>query len=442
MNSTTTLNDEHLDEITEKAVRVIDRNYLLNVYSKELGIKHDDIFNKAKALSDVISQVEKAGVRQYGVPIESKPGPRVVMEFFGKKRNMIMFASNDYLNLSTDKRVHKKIQKTLGEYGVGAGSSRIGTGYSYLHKELEEQLADSFGKEAAIVFPTGYDAIASPAVTLLTPNDRIVIDSSSHACIIDSSVASRATLRYFSHNDPNRLEETLSKAQGKVKDGGILVVIEGAYSMDGDIARLPEIISICKKYQARLLVDEAHSIGVHGEHGHGICEHFNLQKEVDMIGGTFSKSLGAIGGFIASDRAVIDYMNYISRKIIFSAALPPILAAGISEALRIMQTDKSLREKLWENVKYLAKGLRQIGAVLLGEETASLPILIGKDSIMFRFTRDLIQNNIFTFPIVYPSVPKDKSIFRIALQTNHTKKDLEYTIQVLETLLKKYEIIP
>ena len=173
MSLNTVLDEESLDKITEKAVRVIDRNYLINVYSKELGIKHDDIFNKARALSDVISQVEKAGVIQYGVPVESKPGPRVIMEFFGEKKDMIMFASNDYLNLSTDKRVHKRIQKTLEQYGVGAGSSRIGTGYSYLHKELEEQIAGSFKKEAAIVFPTGYDAIACPALTLLTPTTAL-----------------------------------------------------------------------------------------------------------------------------------------------------------------------------------------------------------------------------------------------------------------------------
>ena len=288
---TQTLDDKYLDEITEKAIQVIDRNYLLNTYCKENSVDHRDIFNKARVLSEVVHDIEKAGVRQYGVPIESKPGPRVLMEFFGEKREMIMFASNDYLNLSTDGRIHKAIHKALEEYGVGAGSSRVGAGYSCLHKELEEQIADSFGKEAAIVFPTGYDAIASPALTLLTKDDRVIIDSSSHACIIDSSYSSGATVRFFSHNDPDRLEETLKKAEAKLKitGGGILVVIEGAYSMDGDIACLPEIIPLCEKYKARLLVDEAHSIGVHGAQGHGVCERFSLQKNVDMIGGTLQQ---------------------------------------------------------------------------------------------------------------------------------------------------------
>ena len=427
--------------MTEKGIRVIDRNYLLNVYSKELSLDHRDIFNKAKALSDVVREVTHSGVLQYGVPVESRPGPRVIMEFFGEKKEMIMFASNDYLNLSTDSRVHGAIETTLKEYGVGAGSSRVGTGYSYLHKKLEEKLADSFGKEAAIVFPTGYDAISSPPLTLLTGDDRVIIDSSAHACIIDSSYASGAVVRYFSHNNPQRLEEALKRADARLKKGGILVIIEGAYSMDGDIACLDQIIPLCKKYRARLLVDEAHSIGVHGKQGHGVCEHFSLEQEVDMIGGTFSKSLGATGGFIAADRSLIDYLNYISRKILFSAAFPPILASGVYASLEIMEEDDSLREQLWENVHYLVRGLEEIGATILGDQTASIPVLIANDAIMFRFTRDLIHENIFTFPIVYPSVPKDKSIFRIALQTQHSKEDLDHTIQVFEKLLRKYDVV-
>ncbi len=435
------IDDKYLDEITEKAIQIIDRDYLMNVYSKELSINHRDIFNKAKALSNVVDEATDAGVLQYGTPIQSKPGPRVVMEFFGEIKNLIMFASNDYLNLSTDKRVHDAITTTLKNYGVGAGSSRVGTGYSYLHKKLEDQIAASFGKEAAIVFPTGYDAIASPALTLLTKDDRVIVDSSAHACIIDSSHASGAVVRYFSHNNPDRLEETLKKTDTRLKGGGILVVIEGAYSMDGDIACLDKIVPICKKYKARLLIDEAHSIGVHGSKGHGICEHFSLEKETDMIGGTFSKSLGATGGFIAADRSVVDYLNYISRKILFSAAFPPILASAVSESLKIMEEDSSLKDKLWENIRYFARGLKEVGATLLGEETASIPVLIGRDSIMFRFTRDLIKENIFTFPIVYPSVPRGKSIFRMALQTQHTKEDLDHTIDIFSKLLRKYDII-
>jgi 7-keto-8-aminopelargonate synthetase-like enzyme len=317
----------------------------------------------------------------------------------------------------------------------------VGTGFSYLHKQLEEKLAESFGKEAAILFPTGYDAVASPAMTLLTPEDRVLVDGSSHACILEGAHLSGATVRVFAHNSPERLEDALRRSRDKFPQNGLLVIVEGAYSMDGDLARLPEIVPLCKKYGARLLVDEAHSIGVHGAKGHGSCEHFGLSQQVDMIAGTFSKSLGATGGFVAADRDVITYLNFMSRKVIFSAALPPILVAGVSAALDIMETDSSLREKLWKNVEYLGKGMRQIGAQVLGTQTASVPIMIGNDGVMFGFTQDLIKEGIFTFPVVYPTVPKGHSLFRLALQSQHRQEDLDHTIEVFSRLLRKYGIV-
>ncbi len=432
---------EEIQALSDKAVMMTNRDYLLNVHCVEHGISQRDIFTKARVYADMASQLKATGVMQYGVPIESKPGPTVTMEFFGQKRTMIMFASNDYLNLSTDTRVHESIRKTLSNYGVGAGSSRVGTGFSYLHKDLEAKLAASFGKEAALLFPTGFDAISSPAVTLCSEKDRILVDGSSHACILEGAYASGATVRVFAHNDPERLEEALRRSEEKLNGGGMLVMVEGAYSMDGDISNLPAFTALCKKYGARLLVDEAHSIGVHGKQGHGVVEHFGLQKEVDMIAGTFSKSLGATGGFVAADKEVITYLNYMSRKIVFSAALPPILVAGVKAALEIMETDNSLREKLWDNVRHLAKGLKEVGATILGIETASVPVMIGNDGVMFRFTQDLIKEGIFTFPVVYPTVPKGKSVFRLALQSQHSKKDLDHTIEVFGRLLRKYGII-
>ncbi len=430
-----------IEQLSNLAVQLTNREYLINQHCASLGVSGADIFAKARVYSDTVHRLRKTGVMQYGVPIESKPGPTVTMEFFGEKRTMIMFASNDYLNLSTDPRVHEAITKTMRDYGVGAGSSRVGTGFSYIHKQLEEKLAHSFGKEAAILFPTGFDAISASPLTLLTPQDRVIIDGASHAAILEGAHLSGATVRVFAHNDPERLEDGLRRSREKAPESGILVIVEGAYSMDGDIARLPEIVAACKKYGARLLIDEAHSIGVHGSHGHGVCEHFGLAKDVDLIGGTFSKSLGATGGFIAADRDVITYLNFISRKIVFSAALPPILVAGVSAALDIMESDPGLRERLWENVRYLAKGMKEIGAHVTGTETASVPILIGNDGVMFGFTQDLIREGIFTFPAVYPTVPKGRSTFRLALQTNHKRQDLDHTIEVFSRLLRKYGVV-
>ncbi len=433
-------NPNEIEALSNEAVQISNRDYLIQQHCASLGVDHSDVFAKARTYSNTIHRLRKTGVMQYGVPIESKPGPTVTMEFFGEKRTMIMFASNDYLNLSTDPRVHDAIIRTMKDYGVGAGSSRVGTGFSYIHQQLEEKLAAAFGKQAAILFPTGYDAIASPAMTLMTPNDRVIIDGSAHACILEGAHLSGATVRVFAHNAPDRLDEALRRAREKSPTSGLLVIVEGAYSMDGDIVRLPEIVATCRKYGARLLVDEAHSVGVHGKFGHGVCEHFGMAAEVDMIGGTFSKSLGATGGFIAADRDVITYLNFMSRKIIFSAALPPILVAGVGAALEIMESDPSLREKLWENVRYLGAGMRQIGANVLGTDTASVPILIGNDGVMFGFTQELIREGIFTFPAVYPTVAKGRSTFRLALQSQHKREDLDHTIEVFDRLLKKYEV--
>ena len=429
-----------IESLSQKTVMISDRNYLVNTYCVEKNVDTSDLFAKARVYAEAVQELRDSGVMQYGVPIESRPGPTVTMEFFGEKRTMIMFASNDYLNLSTDPRVHDAVTHTLKNYGIGAGSSRVGTGYSYLHRELEEKLAHSFGKEAAIVFPSGYDAISSPMNTLATPKDRVVIDSASHACIVDGAQSSGATVRFFAHNNVSRLDETLKKSRELDSKNGILVVVEGAYSMDGDIAKLPEILEVCKKYGARLMIDEAHSIGVHGKKGHGVAEHFGLSKDVDMIAGTFSKSLGATGGFVAADREIITYLNYLSRKIIFSAAFPPILAAAVSKSLDIMARDTELRDMLWDNIRYLAKGMKQIGANVLGTETASVPILIGHDAIMFQFAQDLIKDGIFTFPAVYPTVPRNRSTFRLALQARHTKRDLDHAITVFDKLLTKYDV--
>lgn len=427
-----------VEELSNRAVHLSNRDHLLASLGEE---DTQDIFTKAHIYSRTIHDLRKTGVMQYGVPIQSKPGPTVTMEFGGEKRTMIMFASNDYLNLSTDPRVHAAIKKTLDDYGVGAGSSRVGTGYSYLHQELEAKLADRMGREAALLFPTGYDAIAAPAVALSTPEDRILIDGSSHACILDGAYGSGGTVRVFAHNSVERLESALERSRRRAPNAGILVIVEGAYSMDGDVAPLPEMVKVCDKYKARLVVDEAHSIGVHGKRGYGVCEHFGVSSQVGLIGGTFSKSLGATGGFVAGDRDVITYLNYMSRKIIFSAALPPILVAGVSAAMDVMEEDASLRERLWANVRYLARGLEGVGANLQGTETASVPVMIGNDGVMFRFTQDLISEGIFTFPAVYPTVPKDRATFRLALQSQHSKKDLDHTVEVFGRLLRKYGIV-
>jgi len=420
------------------AVRVSNRDFLLKTHCPSVGTDHSDAFAKAREYAAVVRQAHEQCKIPYGIPLESRPGPAVTMDFFGEKKTMVMFASNDYLNLSTHPRVHDAVRATLDEYGVGAGSSRVNAGYSKLHHKLECKIAASFGKEAAIVFSTGYDAMMAAPQSLLTAQDRVLVDGSAHACILEGAQTSGATVRVFAHNDPVRLEQTLELSREKCPSAGILVLVEGAYSMDGDIASLPAFVAACRKYGARLLVDEAHSIGVYGKQGHGICEHFGVSDQVDLIGGTFSKSLGAVGGFVAADKDVILYMTYMCRRSVFSAALPPLLVAGVLAALEIVESDSGLRERLWANIRYLRSGLEQMGATVLGSETASVPVLIGDDGVIFRFAEEMMARGIFTFPAVYPTVPKDRSLFRLAVQAGHEKQHLDRAVEAIGSLLRKY----
>jgi 8-amino-7-oxononanoate synthase len=431
--------DQDARDLGKEAILLTNRTHL-EQRCELLQVDQDDLFAKARVYSDTLSRLRAKGMFQYGIPIESRPGPTVTMTIAGESRSMVMLASNDYLNLSTEPRVHAAIVGALAEYGVSAGSSRAATGYSSLHESLEADLARRYRKEAAILFPTGFDAIAGPMIALCTKRDRVLIDGSSHASILDGAHASGATVRVFPHNSVEALRETLDRTRKRVDKGGLLVVVEGAYSMDGDIARLPEIAGLCREFSARLMVDEAHAIGVYGSRGLGVTEHFALEQEVDIVAGTFSKSLGSIGGFIAADREVVTYLNYMTRKLVFSASIPPMLVAGIKAAFEIMEEAPSLRERLWENVRYLADGLEREGATLLGRETASVPVLVADDGIIFSFARDLIERGVFAYPIVFPLVPKNRSIFRLAVQARHEPSQLDRVIEVFGELMRKYRL--
>lgn len=437
-----TKNLEWLEEAAKEALFLLNKDYLIGDYCVRHKIDPSDIFNKTGALHDNIEKLKATGTFQFGIPIMSKPGPTVTINYQGAPKEMIMFASNDYLNLSTDARVHDAIRETLDNYGVGAGSSRVGTGYSDIHRQLEEKLAAKYGKEAGLLFPTGYDAISSTIAALLSPADRVVVDSGCHNCIIDGCERSGATVRLFRHNDLERLEDNLRRARDAVKTGGgLLVVVEGAYSMDGDISPLPQIVVIARKYGARVMVDEAHAIGVLGARGFGATEHYKLEKEIDIIAGTFSKSLGAVGGFIVADRKVVTYVNYISRRIIFSAAFPPLLARAVSRAIDIMESDNALRARLHDNVNYLAAGFRKLGVTLPDIEIGAVPVHIGKDEIMFHIGGEMFEAGLFTYPVVYPTVPRGRSMFRLAVQSGHTRAHLDRALDVFAGLLKKYEIL-
>jgi len=428
-------------ELFALGLKLLDKDYFIGQFCPEQGVDGSDLFAKAELFGGLMEELQSSGRFLFGMPVVSKPGPQVVIEEpDGTQREMIMFASNDYLGLSAHPEVHDAIREVVAEYGVGAGSSRVNVGYSGIHRSLEAKLAERWGKEAGLLFPTGFDAISSTITALCGPEDRVLIDASSHACIIDGAKRSGATVRMFRHNDAKRLEAQLKRAVSKGA-GSILVVVEGAYSMDGDIAPLDQMVPLCRQYGARIMVDEAHAIGVLGDRGHGAVEHFGLQDEVDLIGGTFSKALGATGGFVVADRAVISYLNYLSTRIVFSAAFPPILAHGVSRAIDLMETDGGLRERLWANIRYFADGFRRLGLDLPTVEVGAVPVRIHKDAVMVDFAADLYEAGIYAIPIVYPSVPHGRSMFRLAMQAGHTRGQLDHALSVFERLLSKYDVL-
>ncbi len=429
-------------ELFALGLRLLSKDFLVGELAPAHGVPRDDLTAKARFFSSVVSELQATGRFLFGMPCVSKPGPRAVIEDrAGRRHEVIMFASNDYLGLSADPRVHAAIREAMDEYGVGAGSSRVNVGYSGIHRELEARLATGWGKEAGLLFPTGFDAISSSIQALAAAGDRVIIDASSHACIIDGAKRSGATVRMFRHNDLGRLEAQLERGRKKGEGGGILVVVEGAYSMDGDIAPLDAMVPLVKRYGASLMVDEAHAIGVLGARGHGAAEHFGVQAEVDLIGGTFSKSLGATGGFVVADQAVITYLNYLSTRIVFSAAFPPILARGVGRAIELMEAEGELRASLWRNIQYMADGLRALGLELPEVQVGAVPVRIHRDEIMVDFAADLFAEGVFTYPIVYPSVPHGRSMFRLAMQAGHTQEDLDEALAVFGRLLGKYEVI-
>lgn len=428
-------------ELFALGLRLLDKDYLTGEFGPSHGVDGGDLFAKAELFTGVVDRLRETGRFLFGMPCVSKPGPRVVIEDpTGRRREVIMFASNDYLGLSADPEVHEAVRRALDEYGIGAGSSRVNVGYSGIHRDLEAKLAKGWGKEAGLLFPTGFDAISSTMMALCGPDDRILVDASSHACILDGAKRSGATVRVFRHNDAGRLEAQLERAREKTS-GAVLVVVEGAYSMDGDVAPLDVFVPLVRRYGARLMVDEAHAIGVLGRRGHGAAEHFGVEAEVDVIAGTFSKSLGATGGFVVADRAVVTYLNYLAQRIVFSAAFPPILARAVSRAIDRMEEDDGLRARLWENIRYFAEGFRRMGLDLPEVRVGAVPVRVHKDEVMVDLAGELFEAGVFCYPIVYPSVPHGRSMFRLAMQAGHRKEDLDHALSVFERLLTKYGVL-
>ena len=396
----------------------------------------DDPFALLEPFDDWYSQVEPAGYYLYELPLHTQPGTRVDITDTKTgeiRRGLVNFASYNYLGLSYRPEVKKAIQEAAEIFGGGASGSPILSGTTILHKQFADEMAAFKGKEATLLFPTGYSANVGTIAGLMRSGDLIVADQFAQASIVDGMILSKAKSRFFRHNRADDLDRKLSGFDGKK-----LVIVEGVYSMDGDVPPLPELIEVCKKHGARLMIDEAHSAFLFGPTGKGVAEDQGVEDEVDIHLGTFSKSLGGQGGYVVGSQQLINYLRGFSRSRFFSCALSPVVVAGLRKALEISQKEPELRTKLWDNVARMQQLLGERG-VPIGESTSHvIPIMVRDDARIFAIGEELMRAGVFINPVRYPAVGKHKSRFRMSISAAHTPEDLLEGATTIAKVLDRY----
>lgn len=378
-------------------------------------------------------ELKRAGLYPYFRPIEENNDTEVVIQ--GKK--LLMFGSNSYMGLTNHPKVKEAVKKAIDRYGSSCSGSRFLNGTSQLHIELEERLADHLNKESALIFTTGFQTNLGTVASLTGRNGMIILDELDHASIIEGSRLSFSRVLKFAHNDMKDLEEILQSVQSeKIK----MIVIDGIFSMEGDICNLPEITKLANKYEALLMVDDAHALGVIGEMGKGTANHFGLTEQVDIIMGTFSKSLASVGGFIVSTEETVNYLKHHSRPMIFSASIPPSAVAAALAALEIIQTEPERQEALWANTAYMSNTLLKLGFDINTSETPIIPIYIRDNYLTFQFTQRLFEEGIFVNPVVSPAVKSDSSLIRLSIMATHTKNQLDEAISKIEKVASELHV--
>jgi 8-amino-7-oxononanoate synthase len=392
-----------------------------------------DLFAKCYSFDRDREAIE-AGLYPFFKAISRLDGPHVTVD----GREMIMVGSNNYLGLTTHPKVREAAMKALERYGTSCSGSRFLCGTLDLHEDLEAALARFLGKEAALVFSTGFQTNQGAIAPLIGRSDAVIIDRLVHASILDGVRLCFGKVRRFLHNDVESLRRNLELCKDSQ---GTMVIVDGVYSMDGDIAPLPELLAVTKEYGARMMVDDAHGIGVLGATGRGIIEHFGVGDQVDLIMGTFSKSLASLGGFIAGDDRVITYVKHHSRAMIFSAAMPPSAIAAARAALSVIETQPEIRERLWANAHFLMDAFVSLGFNTGGSTTPIIPLIIGDDFLTALFWKRLFDEGIFSNCVLAPGVPPGTQRIRTSLMATHTREDLEKVVEVCAKVGKELGII-
>lgn len=383
---------------------------------------------------DAPQKAKAAGVYPYFRAISSEQDTEVTMN--GKK--VLMFGSNSYMGLTNHPKVIEAAVEATRKYGTGLAGSPFLNGTLTIHKDLEARLADYVGKEDAMLYSTGFGVNLGVVSILTGREDYVILDEQDHASIIEGRRLSFSNYLKYRHNDMASLETQLKKCDpDKVK----LIVTDGVFSMEGDVANLPEITRLAKKYNASVMVDEAHGIGVFGEGGRGTCNHFGVQDDVDLIMGTFSKSLASLGGFIAADKVVTNFLRHHSRSYIFTASITPASTAAVNAALDIIISEPERQQHLWDITRFALDSFREMGCEIGNTSTPIIPLFIRDDYKTFHVTRDLLDEGVFVNPVVTPAVAPQDTLIRYSLMATHTKEQVERSLEAIQKVFKKYDLL-
>lgn len=380
-------------------------------------------------------EAKAAGVYPYFRAISSEQDPEVTID--GKK--VLMFGSNCYSGLVNDPRIKEAAIEAIRKYGTGCAGSPFLNGTLDLHKKLEQRLAEYIGKEDVMIYSTGFGVNLGVVSCVTGREDYILWDEQDHASIIEGRRLSFSQQLKYKHNDMASLEKQLQRCEpDKVK----LIVTDGVFSMEGDVANIPEIVRLAKKYDASVMVDEAHSIGVFGEGGRGTVNHFGLTKDVDLIMGTFSKSFASLGGFIATDKEVTNFLRHHSRSYIFTASITPASTAAALKAIDIMIAEPERQQHLWDLTNYALEGFRSMGFEIGNTSTPIIPLFIRDDFKTFAITHDLLEEGVFVNPVVSPAVAPQDTLIRFSLMATHTKEQVTTGLEKIQKVFRKYNLVP
>ncbi len=398
----------------------------------------DDPLNLLRPYAEWYREARPNGYYLYQEALASAPTTHVRVKNgnTGRWQDLLNLASYNYLGISYRPEVKRAAVEAVERYGLGASGSPILSGTFDVHEQFAEELARFKDKEACIIFPTGYSANVGFISALMRSGDTIFLDQYSHASIVDGAILAKSKAVFFRHNNALDLERKIAPVKGKK-----LVVVEGVYSMDGDICALPEVVEVAKRHGARILIDEAHSTFLFGPNGRGVAEHFGRDQDVDFHLGTFSKSLGGQGGFVAGSRDLVDYVIAFSRSRFFSCNLSPVLTAGLLAGLRIAVAEPQLRARLWSNVAFLRRRFAEEGVDIGKSNSQVMPVMVNNDAKVFAVAEKIQDRGLFLNPVTYPAVPKHKSRLRISVSAAHTEEDLETAAQTIAGVLREEGII-